>query len=218
MSWLAGLIPALLQWLFSGSVQTTVAHSPDDMARLGLDQKSLTGIPPKLCILLALLCCAADAAGMRIRSIDGAITQWGTCVCVADKIAVTAWHVVDKGAVEVEVAGKWTPAKVLRKDKDNDIASVQLSADAETVEMVEMPAMTVSASAWSCPVQDKAASFVGGNVQYDAKDGNSGAPVMVGQAVVGIVTGIIQDLTGRPLRAYFVGVPAVKALLKAGDK
>ena len=65
MTWLAGIIPAILQWLFSGSVQTTVAHSPDTLAKLGLDQKSLTGIPPKLCILFAL-CLFAGCTAVNI--------------------------------------------------------------------------------------------------------------------------------------------------------
>lgn len=87
MTWLSGIIPGILQWLFSGSVQTTVAHSPDDMARLGLDQKSLTGIAP-LFILFALLCCTADAAEcMRIRALNGEITAGvaahGTCVAIS---------------------------------------------------------------------------------------------------------------------------------------
>ena len=44
MSWLAGIIPALLQWLFSGTVARQVAHTPDELARRGLDCKTLTGV------------------------------------------------------------------------------------------------------------------------------------------------------------------------------
>ena len=49
MAMLSGLITPLLQWLFSGTVARQVAHTPDELARRGLDCKTLTGVEaPKL--------------------------------------------------------------------------------------------------------------------------------------------------------------------------
>ena len=49
MSWLAGIIPQLLSWLFSGSVKTSATSTEGQLAKLGLDSATLKGEePPKL--------------------------------------------------------------------------------------------------------------------------------------------------------------------------
>ena len=56
-------IPSVADWFFSGSVSQSYGYSDATLARLGLDQKSLTRVNlaamlPKVVIVLALLLCA----------------------------------------------------------------------------------------------------------------------------------------------------------------
>jgi hypothetical protein len=154
MTWLAGIIPALLQWLFSGTVTKQVAHTDDQLAQRGLDQKTLTGIPPKLCVLLgfilagyvSLYCC-----GCSVVKVDFGQTKSNVYLALAEPADVAIITCTDSlpvivttkaGAVTTQVQSAYNcagmvalPKSVYRALREKAYPQAPL-----TVTMVSQPA------------------------------------------------------------------------------
>jgi hypothetical protein len=175
-----------------------------------------------LTLLVILVgCVEAGTVGMRIKAVRGekgdTITQWGTCACVAKGVVVAASHTVDRGNLYVEVDEKWVPGTVIATSKGDDICLIAVDAAMEIVEMIELPRMIVSASSESRPVADYVAEFHGGELLYkEAAQGNSGAPVMVGSAMIGIIISMTRYEPPKNEKEFFgafVGTDKIKKLL-----
>ena len=172
-----------------------MAHSPDDLARQGLDQKSLTGIAPL--IIFALLCCTSDAAEcMRIRAINGEVTAGliarGTCVAIAKHEILTAWHVVkDKETVQVEIEeNEWVPATMVAHDEKEDLALVTVEAKLKYRKLAKDSDLTVYVSDNGGPVTKHRTVFYRTVLAYGCQNGVSGSAVLDSDdRVTGIICG-----------------------------
>jgi len=166
---------------------------------------------------------AAHAEAMRVNCLDGAITSWGTCVAIDERHILTANHVVAKGAVSVELDGKWEPAKVIARDVTCDMALLRTEATVKVFhELLDMPSLTLHASRGikgdgTTPVEKQDVGITSLDIGGDVGQANSGAPVLVNDCIVGIVIGV--EPGESPKRATCVPAETIrKFLAKAGWK
>ena len=172
-----------------------------------------------LCCLL--LCCSASAAGLRVRSSDTLVTEAGNTVgsfhedggvAIGRNDVLTCWHVVDLRQIEVEIAGKWYVAETMRKDVKLDLAIVRVSSYLTPVKLVDCPKTTVEGSASGGAVKEQSAEITGGIVAYSPAQGHSGAPVMMGDKLAGMVTCI--DSAVPPKFATFVSASVLRKFVE----
>ncbi len=169
-----------------------------------------------VCVLLTSLCCCwASASGVRVkaeREEPGAvITAWGSGCFVGRRQVLTAYHVVDRGYITVELAGEWRKCRVVRFDHKLDLALLECVAESDdVVKLAQGEPLYVSASDKSAPIQNREVSRQSGWVNGHIDHGNSGGPVLNAK---GELVGIVRGTNADGGQGEYLDVTQIKAFL-----
>lgn len=182
-----------------------------------------------LLFLVAACCFGADAYRLKTDDGDG-VRSHGTAFAYRGYV-VTAAHVVeDAKKCWVEVDGQWQPATLEHADKYADVALLKVAVkllDLKRGAVAEKDRVTVPASVAAQPVQEldglyvkrryARCSFCAFLVVPGFGDGGSGAPVLKGGRLVGIMVARLVIL-GEELGASMVPVSEIDATIKEARK
>lgn len=167
-------------------------------------------------LILSLSCLCAHAQGVRVKAErhepNATITSWGTGCFVGKRHVLTAYHVIDSGALYAEVAGEWRKCKLIRADKKHDLALLDCTAESDDVVKLAQPELIYgSFSDESGPVENRDLTATGGDVKGNVRHGNSGGPVLNRK---GELLGVFVAKDAQDERAgRFVGVEVVRSFL-----
>lgn len=179
--------------------------------------------------LVAVCCFGADAYRIKTDDVDGR-HSCGTAFVYRGYV-VTAAHVVEDGKTYwVEVGDKWRPATLEHADRYADVALLKVAEKLPELKrgaVAESDRVTVPASVAAQPVKDLDGVYVRRRYargSYCAllvvpgfADGGSGAPVLKGGRLVGILTARLVIL-GEELGASMVPVSEIDATIKDARK
>lgn len=179
-----------------------------------------------LLILLLLFSPIVSAESYAVRKIimqgDVVSIHVGTCFGIEKKKVATAWHVVkDADVLKVKIGDAWVDGKVVRIDKDADLAVVEVDAEVEAAPLAK-----------KLPTHGQKARFVGypkgvrteGEGEYVETDhpgqlhvltknfgpGGSGSPLYINGVVVGVARAVSVE-TGTDI--YATPVSSLRNLL-----
>jgi hypothetical protein len=183
-----------------------------------------------LILLLALYGHSAWCEALQVRADrsdpdrlkqNGKIHAWGTGFYVSKYHVMTCAHTLDKHEqVFIKIKNDWVQCRVVRLDKDEDMALLETTVEGESIEFANIPPLSVSGAPKKFPpelmkLRTTAASMDVSYVRCDEVDqGDSGAPVMADGRLIGMVLAQAKMQNDEGVYAKIAGVLKIAEFLK----